>query len=198
MPKMPKLIEPMFSEHISGLAASGAASRSSSVIFMPPPVVMFTTASVACLMRGRKRMNTAGSGVGRPVSGSRACRCRIEAPASAASMAWVAISSGVTGSAADIVGVWMPPVTAQVMMTLRFSAAMSALSFGFSRYKFRRRRTGRRQPFSSGEIGRTRCSRPSACRDNIAAIAPFRETPHCLQHVHPSANSASALPLARI
>ena len=36
---------------------------------MPPPVVMLTTASVACLMLGRKRMNTSGSGVGLPVFG---------------------------------------------------------------------------------------------------------------------------------
>ncbi len=63
-------------------------------------------------------MNTAGSGVGLPVCGSRAWRCRIDAPASAASIDCFAMSSGVKGSASDMVGVWIPPVTAQVMMTL--------------------------------------------------------------------------------
>src|SRR3954451_3943727 len=44
------------------------------------------------------------------------------APASAAPTAASAISSGVTGRCGDIEGVWMAPVTAQVMMTLRLSA----------------------------------------------------------------------------
>ena len=35
-----------------------------------------------------------------------------------------AISSGVTGRCGDIDGVWIAPVTAQVMMTLRACAAM--------------------------------------------------------------------------
>ena len=96
---MPKFIEPMFSEHISGEACSGAASRCSTVIIKPPPVVMLTTASQFCLMRGRNCMNTAGSGVGRPVCGSRACRWRIAAPASAAAIACSAISFGVIGQA---------------------------------------------------------------------------------------------------
>src|SRR6267142_4564565 len=41
------------------------------------------------------------------------------APASAASTAASAISCGVTGNAFDIEGVWIAPVTAQVIMTLR-------------------------------------------------------------------------------
>ena len=53
----------------------------------PPPVVMLTTASDACLITGRNSMNTSGSGVGRPSFGSRACRCTIAAPASAAPIA---------------------------------------------------------------------------------------------------------------
>ncbi len=109
---------PMLSEHISGLAWRGAARRSSTVMFMPPPVVMLMTAPVACLMMGRKRMNTAGSGVGSPVSGLRACRWMMAAPASAASMLLRAICSGVTGSASDMLGVWMAPVMAQLMTTL--------------------------------------------------------------------------------
>ena len=62
-------------------------------------------------------MKTAGSGVGRPVFGSRACRWMIAAPASAAPIAASAISDGVIGRCGVIVGVWIEPVTAQVMMT---------------------------------------------------------------------------------
>src|SRR5438552_11102650 len=79
---------------------------------------MLTTAPVDCLIRGRNCMNTSGSGVGRPSFGSRACRCRIAAPASAAAIASRAISSGVSGRCGLIVGVWIDPVTAQVMTTL--------------------------------------------------------------------------------
>ena len=60
--------------------------------------------------------------------GSRACRCRIAAPALAASMADVPICSGVIGSLSDMVGVWIEPVTAQVMMTL-FERLRFGLSF---------------------------------------------------------------------
>src|SRR6202167_3192177 len=114
----------MLSEHISGDSCSVAEMRCSTVMVTAPPVVMFTTASVACLMRGRNCMKTAGSGVGRPSFGSRACRCKIAAPAWAALIAWVAIWSGVIGSASDMVGVWIDPVIAQLMMTfaiVRFS-----------------------------------------------------------------------------
>ena len=69
--------------------------RSSIVIMELPPVVMLTTASVDCLMIGRNWLNSAGSPEGRPSPGSRACRCRIAAPASAAPIACAAISSGV-------------------------------------------------------------------------------------------------------
>src|SRR3981189_885440 len=50
------------------------------------------------------------------------------APASAASTAASAISCGVTGSAFDIDGVWIAPVTAQVMMTLRAMLSLSGWS----------------------------------------------------------------------
>ena len=72
------------------------------------------------------------------------------APASAASMDARAISSGVMGKYGVIVGVWIEPVTAQVMMTLRpgldptdvFPAAISNapvhLSLGELRYLFQR------------------------------------------------------------
>ena len=81
----------MLSEHISGDSCCAAEMRCSTVMVTAPPVVMLTTASVACLMRGRNCMKTFGSGDGRPSFGSRACRCRIAAPALAASIAWVAI-----------------------------------------------------------------------------------------------------------
>ena len=68
-------------------------------------------------MRGRNCMKTAGSGVGRPSLGSRAWRWRMAAPASAAPIACSATSSGVSGRCGLIVGVWIDPVTAQVMMT---------------------------------------------------------------------------------
>jgi hypothetical protein len=42
----------------------------------------------------------------------------IAAPASAASMEERAICSGVIGRWSDMLGVWMAPVTAQLMMTL--------------------------------------------------------------------------------
>ena len=87
----------MLSEHISGFACSGAASRSSTVMPRPPPVVMLITASVDCLMTGRNCMKTSGSGVGLPSIGSRACRWMMAAPASAAAMDCSAISCGVIG-----------------------------------------------------------------------------------------------------
>ena len=69
-------------------------------------------------------MNTSGSAVGRPSRGSRACRWRMAAPASAASIDWSAICRGVSGRYGDIVGVWIEPVTAQLMMTFDRPAAM--------------------------------------------------------------------------
>ena len=72
--KMAKFMEPMLSDAISGLARLAAARRSSRLMPSPPPVEMFTTASQLCLMVGRNCMKTSGSGVGRPVSGSRAWR----------------------------------------------------------------------------------------------------------------------------
>ncbi|MNU08354.1 hypothetical protein D3C72_2543590 [compost metagenome] len=46
------------------------------------------------------------------------------APASAAPMAASVISSGVTGKCCDMDGVWMAPVTAQVMMIFRLLATI--------------------------------------------------------------------------
>ena len=112
----------MLSEATSGLKVAAGSKRSSTVMPGAPPVVRFTTQSERCLMTGRKRPKASGVWSGRPVSGLRACRWTIAAPASAAPTAASAISSGVTGRCGDIEGVWMAPVTAQVMMTLRLSA----------------------------------------------------------------------------
>src|SRR5260221_13638545 len=99
--------------------------RSSTVMVIAPPVVMLITALVAALIRGRNWRNRSGSPDGRPFSGSRACRCRMAAPDSAASIAEAAIWSGVTGKYGDIEGVWIAPVIAQVMMTLLDNAGSS-------------------------------------------------------------------------
>ena len=101
----PKFIDPIFNDVISGLALTAAAKRSSTVIPRPPPVEIFTTASVACLILGKNCIKTSGSGLGLPFSGSRACKCIIEAPASQAPIDSSAISSGVIGKCSLIVGV---------------------------------------------------------------------------------------------
>jgi hypothetical protein len=113
----------MLNEHISGLHRSGAASRSLTVMLCPPPVVMLITASVPSLIAGRNSMNTLGSGVGRPSLGSRACRWMIAAPALAAAIDSSAICFGVIGRCGVMVGVWIEPVTAQVMITFLPAAA---------------------------------------------------------------------------
>ncbi|MDT4839162.1 hypothetical protein FQZ97_729450 [compost metagenome] len=116
--KRPKFIEPMLSDASSGLKVVAGRMRSSTLMCGLPPVVMLITASVAALIFERKGRNRSGSCDGRPSFGSRACRCRIAAPARAASMDACAISSAVTGRCGDMLGVWMAPVGAQVMMAL--------------------------------------------------------------------------------
>src|SRR5882762_5906231 len=117
----------MLSEATSGFSCSAGCSCSSMLIVGAPPVVRLMTTSEAALIFGRKRMNIFGSCVGRPSAGSRACRCTIAAPACAAPIAASAISSGVMGRWGDIVGVWISPVTAQVMMPLPCAAAIPGL-----------------------------------------------------------------------
>src|SRR3990172_5210242 len=114
----------MLSEATSGSSRSAGCSRSSTVIVGAPPVVRLITTSDAALIFGRNCLKTAGSCVGRPSVATRACRWTIAAPALAAPIAPSAISSGVTGRWGDIVGVWIAPVTAQVMMTFLCGAAM--------------------------------------------------------------------------
>src|SRR5690349_3980624 len=88
---------------------------------------MLITASVEAAIRGTNWSKIAGSGVGCPSAGLRACRCKIAAPASAASIDCSVIWSGVSGRYGDMVGVCMAPVTAHVMMTLSCVLAIAAL-----------------------------------------------------------------------
>src|SRR5215831_11172865 len=115
----------MLREAISGLKMEAGAARCSTVMPMPPPVVMLTTQSDRCLITLRNGANASGDWSGLPSLGLRACRCTMAAPAWAAPMAASAISAAVIGRCGDIDGVWIEPVTAQVMMTLR-ALAMDA------------------------------------------------------------------------
>src|SRR5688572_886560 len=109
----------MLSEATSGLKCAQGLSLSSTDIVGAPPVVMLITTLHAALIFFRNGSNSSGLWSGRPSFGSRACRWTIAAPASCAPIAASAISSAVIGRCGDIVGVWIAPVTAQVMMTLR-------------------------------------------------------------------------------
>src|SRR6266581_7967452 len=97
-------------------------SRSATVIPVPPPLVILITASVSDLIALRYSRKTAGSAVGLPSFGSRACRWITAAPAWTAATDWATTSSTVYGRCGDIVGVWPDPVTAHVMMTFRAAA----------------------------------------------------------------------------
>src|SRR5262249_56736330 len=79
------------------------------------------------LITWRDGVKASGDGSGLPSLGLRACRCTMAAPASAAPMAASAISAAVIGRCGDIEGVWIEPVTAQVMMTLRALAMDASL-----------------------------------------------------------------------
>ena len=87
----------MLSDATSGLSFSTGCNRSSTVIVGAPPVVRLITTSDAALILGRKARKASGFWVGRPFCGSRAWRCTMAAPASAAPIAASAISSGFTG-----------------------------------------------------------------------------------------------------
>src|SRR6201996_2870882 len=102
----------------SGLNTSAGFTRSSTRMVGEPPEVRLITALQRCLMIGRNGANASGRWSGGPVSGSRGCRGTIAAPASAAPIAASAICAGVIGRWGDMVGVWIAPVTAHVMMTL--------------------------------------------------------------------------------
>src|SRR6185436_8249774 len=107
----------MLSEATSGLKVAAGRTRSSIDMVGAPPVVMLMTALQRCLITLRNGENASGDWSGRPSFGSRACRWTTAAPASAAPIAASAISLAVIGMCGDIDGVWIEPVTAQVMMT---------------------------------------------------------------------------------
>jgi len=88
-------------------------------------VVMLTTASQPALIAGRKLAQWAGSAEGRPLAGSRACKCKMAAPACAAAITEVAICGPVTGKYRDIDGVWIDPVMAQEMMIFDMAARVA-------------------------------------------------------------------------
>ena len=117
----------MLSEATSGLKVAAGFTRSSTVMVGEPPVVMFTTTGERCLITLRKGANASGVWSGRPSCGLRACRCTTAAPASAAPIAASAICCAVIGRCGDIDGVWIEPVTAQVMMTLLALATFHSL-----------------------------------------------------------------------
>src|SRR5262245_54126939 len=117
-------MEPMLSEATSGFSLSAGCRRSSMLIVGAPPVVKLSTTSLAARIFAPNWRKSSGSCVGLPSFGLRACRCTIAAPACAAPSAALAISSGVIGRCGDIDGVWIEPVTAQVMMTLPCAAAI--------------------------------------------------------------------------
>src|SRR5271165_7285367 len=112
----------MLREATSGLNVATGRRRSSIVMVGAPPVVMLTTQFELCLITFRNGAKRSGDWSGLPSAGSRACKWTIAAPASAAPIAASAISSAVTGKWGDIDGVWIAPVTAQVMMTLLLEA----------------------------------------------------------------------------
>src|SRR5215470_10111769 len=88
---------------------------------------MLMITSLRCLMPLAYSANTAGSAVGLPSFGSRACRCRTAAPASAAPTPWSTTCSIVYGRCGDIDGVCPEPVSAHVMMTFWGPAMAAAL-----------------------------------------------------------------------
>src|SRR3954467_6494848 len=114
----------MLSEATSGLGLSAGCSRSSTVMVGAPPVVRLITPSQDDFIFGRNCRNMSGSCVGLPSLGLRACRGTSRPPALTAPIAASAISSGVIGRYGDMLGVWIAPVTAHVMMTLPCAAAM--------------------------------------------------------------------------
>src|SRR4029078_4116652 len=130
---------PMLSEATSGLKCAAGRTRSSAALAAAPPVVMFTTTGERCLITLRNGANASGVWSGRPSCGFRACRCTTAAPASAAAVAWSAICCAVTGRCGDIDGVWIEPVTAQVMMTLLALPTVSLPDWCGRSYAFRGR-----------------------------------------------------------
>src|SRR5699024_3296283 len=118
----PKFIEPMLSEASSGANVIAGCMRSSTLMCGDPPLVRLMTASDDALIFSIIGAKSSGSCDGRPSPGLRAWRWTIEAPACAAWIEASEISSDVAGRWGDMLGVWIDPVTAQVMMILRLDA----------------------------------------------------------------------------
>src|SRR4051812_27544855 len=116
----------MLSEATSGLSTAAGRTRSSTIMVGAPPEVRLITTFERCLITLTKCRKASGVWSGRPSCGLRAWRWTTAAPASAAPMAASAISCAVIGRCGDIDGVWIEPVTAQVMMTL-FLATVHSL-----------------------------------------------------------------------
>ena len=138
----PKFIEPIFNEATSGLKWCAGRKRSAIVIVGAPPVVRLITTLLFSLISFKNGVNNSGSWEGLPSTGLRACKWTIDAPALAAPKAASAISLAVTGKCGDMLGVWMAPVTAQVMMTLR------GMLKSFCGYRIKCTEYGRAQAFS--------------------------------------------------
>src|ERR1700680_1517460 len=73
----------MLSEATSGFSSSAGCNRSSIVIVGAPPVVKLMTTSERRAMSGANSRKYLGSCVGRPSTGSRACRWTMAAPRAA-------------------------------------------------------------------------------------------------------------------
>src|SRR6266849_10690184 len=144
----------MLSEATSGLSLSAGCRRSSIDMVGAPPVVRLTTTSHALFTLGRNCLNSSGSCVGLPSFGLRAWKCTIAAPAFAAPIAASAISAGVTGRYGDMLGVWIEPVTAQVMMTLPCAAAIVRVERSGRSYE--RRNSIRIDRVHAGRVRRAR------------------------------------------
>src|SRR5215510_5819415 len=143
---------PMLRLAASGLKVAAGLTRSSIVMVGAPPVVMLMTQLERCLITLRNGANASGDWSGRPSLGLRACRCTMAAPASAAPMAASAISLAVIGRCGDIEGVWIEPVTAQVMMTLRpLAMGVSSMSFGHCAAGVGRHNAGDAKPHFTDE-----------------------------------------------
>jgi hypothetical protein len=111
-----KFIEPPLLDAISGLKRGMTASLSSTVMLCAPPVVIPITTSLRFFMPESMCSKVSCDAVGEP-SSFRAWICTIDAPAFAASTAWLIMSSGVFGRYFDIDGVWIPPVIAALTTT---------------------------------------------------------------------------------
>src|SRR6516164_1047181 len=103
--------------------------------------------------------------LGLVVFGSRTWMCTIAAPALAASIADVAICSGVTGTAGLRLGVSAEPVTAHEIITLRCMLSPAALPD--------------HPAFAHRKLMRSRCASPIPCAGQgaLKARAPGREPP---------------------